>query len=98
MPGIYDQGEVVETQVTVTGREGEPGDPDTLTFSYRPPGGQWVPTTYGVGGPIERDDVGIYRADVDTTPSSGEWAYKWVGVGKYGGARGPVKFIVRGDA
>ena len=66
--------------------EGDPVDPDTVSFIYLKPQAT-MPTTlaYGTDDEVEKMGVGHYR--VELSPASGEtgrWVWRWQGTGDHG--------------
>jgi len=62
---------------------GNLADPTTVTLQYRPGTGQAVVTVTYPSAPIVKDGVGLYHADLDTTPATatGVWTYECIGTG-----------------
>lgn len=59
---------------------GAPTDPTGISLEVLKPSGASTTYTYGVGGEIARDGVGVYHALV-VLDEAGEWHYTWRGTG-----------------
>lgn len=69
-------------------------DPDAVMLSVRTPLGAVATYTYGEDAQIERDDTGIYHAEIDASVA-GAWHYRWWSTGN-GQAAEEKRFTVRG--
>ena len=85
MAQTYIQGTVLRfyTSSAFTSIAGSPVDPDEVLFGFEIQGQNPFSWTYtrGTGDPtgtIQRDGVGLYHADIDSTGySDGTWVYAW---------------------
>ncbi|MFW6098008.1 MAG: hypothetical protein ACOC9Z_08020 [Chloroflexota bacterium] len=69
----------LSTSTVFTDIDGNPFDPDTVTFKWKPPGGETVTKTHGEDAEVTKNDVGDYHVDVELdTP--GKWFYRIEGV------------------
>jgi hypothetical protein len=82
-PNIYMQG--AEPLVTAEFRNSTTGvltDPNSVTLEVSQEGVVVYSYTYGVGGVVVKDDVGLYHANLDTTAwPAGTWWYTYIGTG-----------------
>lgn len=67
-------------------------DPTAVLMNVKPPTGDLLSYTYGVGADIVKDSVGNYHLDIDIT-ESGLWRHRWYSTGT-GQASNESSFIV----
>jgi hypothetical protein len=74
---VYTTGDTVRITNTITGYDGQPLDPDTLTFNTYTTDGTLL-TTSVVDLVANRMDAGVYYVDI--TLAEGTIVYEWVAV------------------
>lgn len=79
LPGVA-IGTTVRAAVTFTMADGTPADPTTVVCHVLPPTGAAQTYTYGAGGQVVRESVGVYYVDLHMTQPY-TWRVKFVGTG-----------------
>lgn len=75
-------GQLIELGAAFRDRNGNLGDPTTVAFAYTVNGAEYGPFVYGAAGSnVVRDNIGIFRLDIDSTGLSGNWVAQVAGTG-----------------
>lgn len=69
-------GDVAHLTLALTDLSGAAADPGALRLKVKSPAGTVMTYTYGVGGEIVRDGVGLFHADV-ALQAAGQWWWRW---------------------
>lgn len=82
MPKEYHSGNVVEffTSDAFTDANGDPADPDSVTFRLMPPDGVEVSFTWPADAEVVRDGPGLFHTLV-TVDTAGRYPYRFEGTG-----------------
>jgi len=71
----YDDGDVVHVTGTFTDEGGAPQDPAAVFAQFRFGSGATTTKQYGVDTELEKDSVGNYSIDIDTTGHGGQLCF-----------------------
>jgi hypothetical protein len=89
----YDIGDRIVCSATFVDADGEPVDPDTVSFEMRLPNRSKVTKVYGTDPEVQKTGVGVYEISRDVE-LSGDYYYRFWSTGN-GKAAGEMHFKVR---
>lgn len=90
----FNEGDMVRIKVAVTDTtSGAAIDPSTLAIVYQVRSRSPITLTYGGGGTIVRDGLGLFHVDIDSTDQAGQWNVEAITTG-IGQASAPAAFKV----
>lgn len=75
-PGPYYPGTPVRLTLALYDDDGNPVDPDAVTFKLMSPCGAVTSYVYGVDTQVQKASTGNYYADV-TPDAGGRWPFRW---------------------
>lgn len=75
-PGPYYPGTPVRLTLALYDDDGNPVDPDAVTFKLMSPCGAVTSYVYGVDTQVQKASAGNYYADV-TPDAGGRWPFRW---------------------
>lgn len=80
-PGKIWPGSQVDITVAFRDGNGDPMDPDSITFKLMSPERRETSYTYGIGETISKQSVGNYTARI-TPDKAGRWHFRWESTGE----------------